>query len=117
MLTEIRRHILGEFTHLLETQIEETQAAGKVGDDLLNELETAFDTLAQAVERLRNGPPPSEAALTETVAAAAAAATTAEPEADTAAQNAVLRVRADLVDRLVNEAGELSIARTPVQSG
>lgn len=106
---------LGEFTHLLETQIEETQAAGAVGDDLLNELETAFDTLAQAVERLRNGPPPSEAALTETVAAAAAAATTAEPEADTAAQKAVLRVRADLVDRLVNEAGELSIARTRIE--
>ncbi|HRE17081.1 MAG TPA: Hpt domain-containing protein [Rhodocyclaceae bacterium] len=34
---------------------------------------------------------------------------------DTEAQRAMLRVRADLVDRLVNEAGELSIARARIE--
>ena len=36
-------------------------------------------------------------------------------DADTGAQRASLRVRADLIDRLVNEAGELSIARARIE--
>ena len=38
-----------------------------------------------------------------------------EVEGDAAAQRATLRVRADLIDRLVNEAGELSIARARIE--
>jgi chemosensory pili system protein ChpA (sensor histidine kinase/response regulator) len=38
-----------------------------------------------------------------------------KPKADAAAQRANLRVRADLIDRLVNEAGELSIARLRIE--
>ncbi len=39
----------------------------------------------------------------------------AELEVDALAQRATLRVRADLIDRLVNEAGELSIARARIE--
>ncbi len=39
----------------------------------------------------------------------------AEAEVDAVAQRATLRVRADLIDRLVNEAGELSIARARIE--
>ena len=41
--------------------------------------------------------------------------TEVEAEADQAAQRSTLRVRSDLVDRLVNEAGELSIARSRIE--
>jgi chemosensory pili system protein ChpA (sensor histidine kinase/response regulator) len=39
----------------------------------------------------------------------------AEPDAEAGGQQATVRVRADLIDRLVNEAGELSIARTRIE--
>jgi chemosensory pili system protein ChpA (sensor histidine kinase/response regulator) len=45
---------------------------------------------------------------------AAAAPPAAAPEAEVA-QRAMLRVRADLIDRLVNEAGEVAIARARVE--
>ncbi len=38
-----------------------------------------------------------------------------EAELDQAAQRSTLRVRSDLVDRLVNQAGELSIARSRIE--
>jgi chemosensory pili system protein ChpA (sensor histidine kinase/response regulator) len=40
---------------------------------------------------------------------------TATMKVETGAQRATLRVRADLIDRLVNEAGELSIARARIE--
>src|SRR5205823_13315429 len=46
--------------------------------------------------------------------ALAEAVTAAAPEAE-AARAAMLRVRADLIDRLVNEAGEVAIARARVE--
>ncbi len=56
-------------------------------------------------------PPPAQAAPT---VPAEPAAPTAAPEAEVA-QRAMLRVRADLIDRLVNEAGEVAIARARVE--
>lgn len=51
----------------------------------------------------------------ETVVPAAAPAAAAQAEHETADRRALIRVRADLVDRLVNEAGELSIARARIE--
>ena len=45
----------------------------------------------------------------------AAAAPEATPQETDASQRALLRVRADVIDRLVNEAGEVSIARARVE--
>ncbi len=64
---------------------------------------------------------PQDAAPDATHASAAPAAEAPvgaprPPEADGAAQSrAMLRVRADMVDRLVNEAGEVSIARSRIE--
>jgi len=70
-------------------------------------------------------PAPESAPAPEAATAPAAAAPAAEPapiaaaprpEAESAAQaRAMLRVRADMVDRLVNEAGEVSIARSRIE--
>ncbi len=126
---------LGELTHLLETRVEEAMRAGAANGSLVDEIENGCDILVQSVDRLRDGdfspispvlpsaavpveaaepgvvPTPAQVIATE----AAAQRAEAEREQESAAQKAVLRVRADLVDRLVNEAGELSIARTRIE--
>jgi chemosensory pili system protein ChpA (sensor histidine kinase/response regulator) len=114
---------LGEATHQLEARLEEAVRAGHVTPAFIDEIESGCDVLDQAVERLRAGP--QEPVVAETVAATAdsaqpagqlpAAAETEESDADTGGQRATLRVRADLIDRLVSEAGELSIARTRIE--
>ena len=113
---------LGEVTHLLETRVEEAMRAGQATPVFLDEIESGCDTLAQAVERLREGPQeivPEDVAVALSghvpEAAAPATAHDNEPESENIGQKATLRVRADLIDRLVNEAGELSIARTRIE--
>ncbi|WP_153147457.1 Hpt domain-containing protein [Dechloromonas sp. H13] len=116
---------LGEFTHHLEARVEDILRAGSATPAFIDEIEGGCDTLAQATERLRHG----ESAIPEPVAAvapgetpAAVAPTVAVPleierdhDAEAGAHRATLRVRADLIDRLVNEAGELSIARARIE--
>jgi chemosensory pili system protein ChpA (sensor histidine kinase/response regulator) len=128
---------LGEYTHLLESRVEEAVKGGSVSQEFIDEVESACDTLDQATDRLRHGetvtvdlqqPAPAEtpSAATAAVPAPAAprvAAAPAEAERDHAHDHegeggdrrALLRVRADLVDRLVNEAGEMSIARARIE--
>ncbi|NHC07820.1 hybrid sensor histidine kinase/response regulator [Azonexus fungiphilus] len=112
---------LGEATHLLEARVQEALRAGSASAALIDEVEAGCDALALAAEHLRSGPPeapPAVAAavVSEAPAAAVPAATPlAEPESEAEGQRAMLRVRADLIDRLVNEAGELSIARARIE--
>ncbi|HQR57840.1 MAG TPA: Hpt domain-containing protein [Azonexus sp.] len=115
---------LGEFTHLLEARVEDVLRAEAATPAFIDEIENSCDMLAQATERLRSGET-AELDATSLVAAAAvgeaapAIALAADVERDhdveTGAQRATLRVRADLIDRLVNEAGELSIARARIE--
>ena len=115
---------LGEFTHLLESRVEDVLRAGSATPAFIDEIESGCDTLAQATERLRLG----EAGIPEPIVAAAGEAAVAtvskvavpleverDHDAETGAHRATLRVRADLIDRLVNEAGELSIARARIE--
>ncbi|HEX9195041.1 MAG TPA: Hpt domain-containing protein [Azonexus sp.] len=116
---------LGEFTHLLESRVEDVLRAGAATPAFIDEIESGCDTLDQATERLRNG----ESAIIEPLPAAPGQAAVAADSAiavsleadrehhdiEAGAQRASLRVRADLIDRLVNEAGELSIARARIE--
>jgi chemosensory pili system protein ChpA (sensor histidine kinase/response regulator) len=122
---------LGEVTHQLEARVEEVMRhGGQASPAVIDEIEAGCDTLVQSVERLRAGPqepaapelPAMPADETEPAAAVAPAPVAAQPlapepegEGEAAGQRATLRVRADLIDRLVNEAGELSIARTRIE--
>ena len=109
---------LGETTHLLETRVEEALRAGTVAPPFIDEIENGCDLLAQGIERIRNGEPPPPVAKTNTEAASGKIAVAVDMVGDKEAessQQATLRVRADLLDRLVNEAGELSIARTRIE--
>ncbi len=124
---------LGELTHTLEASLEDALRAGSLSMPLLEQIESGCDTLTLIVERLFAGESPVlPAALTPAPEAAAATpeaavvpATPAQEEAQPAHaaaaepemtdRRAQLRVRADLVDRLVNEAGEMSIARARIE--
>jgi chemosensory pili system protein ChpA (sensor histidine kinase/response regulator) len=127
---------LGELTHLMESRLLLGDALVKPTPDLFDALDTDLDRLAFVLDRLQKGefnsalpwvavetlpaPAPAPAAQTGVVAAQiqpvaeAEAAATAPTEAE-AAQRAMLRVRADLIDRLVNEAGEVAISRARVE--
>jgi len=129
---------LGELTHHMETRVESALTLKSLPGTLFDELEVSYDRLGLLYDRLLNpqaaGPLPEEletapaptaedAPRQSAPAAPAPAAVTAtakpqaqpgDPEVATATR-AMLRVRADLIDRLVNEAGEVSIARSRIE--
>ncbi|MEN6584742.1 MAG: Hpt domain-containing protein [Sulfuricella sp.] len=110
---------LGELTHNMEAQVLTAIESGHLPPQLFDTLESEFDRMGDVLEQLRSGPQPEVEAVAATAEiaplpqpAVVAAALAAEPEA---AAKAMLRVRADVVDRLVNEAGEVSIARSRIE--
>jgi chemosensory pili system protein ChpA (sensor histidine kinase/response regulator) len=132
----------GELLHSMETRVEQAAAMKSVQPGTIDGLETSFDRAAMLIEHLRNPeaawtepeePEPRAAGLDVSVESAVAQAPEAEhAEAPTAAAEATskavaapaaafaaaqvhLRVRAALVDQLVNEAGEVSIARGRIE--
>jgi len=136
---------LGEMTHLLETRVEEALHSGHPPVSLIDEIEAGCDALSQIVERIANGESPTlpeaassaaepaaseaeipaseptaqptaaEAPVTATPASVAATPAPVLPDDEAAGQKATLRIRADLIDHLANEAGELSIARARIE--
>jgi chemosensory pili system protein ChpA (sensor histidine kinase/response regulator) len=111
---------LGEVTHQMESRLEDGVRSG-ADVALIDEIEAGYDLLAQSVEYLRDGPPP--APVVDATASdapqgdveAKLAESQLDSDSETAEQRATLRVRADLIDRLANEAGELSIARARIE--
>jgi chemosensory pili system protein ChpA (sensor histidine kinase/response regulator) len=125
---------LGELTHLMESRLLLGDALVKPTPDLFEALDNDLDRLAFVLDRLQKGefnsalpwiavePAPVAAPAPATVAVAAPVQPEPAGEAPApaaaeveAAQRAMLRVRADLIDRLVNEAGEVAIARARVE--
>ncbi len=126
---------LGELIHAIETRMEEAQKSSSVPPALMDDVDNAFDVIVQTIDSLQRGESPDALVevADETLAKAGgelaalpddvgipieplpAGRGVPEAEGETAPQRAILRVRADLVDRLVNEAGELSIARSRIE--
>jgi chemosensory pili system protein ChpA (sensor histidine kinase/response regulator) len=115
---------LGELCHLMETRIEEAlEKGGELPADLFEYLEERMDRLSTDVERMAGAPAVAPAAPATPAAAPAYSPTTtqvipqvprAEPPLPSAA--ATLRVNADTLDQLINEAGEIAIARTRAEA-
>ena len=120
---------LGEIAHAIETRVEEARRSERTPPELvdeINEIDSAFDAACQIVDRLLRGESLDLPTAQENVARTNVqqALNEAQPGAmplpdetvhEGTAELAVLRVRADLIDRLVNEAGELSIARSRIE--
>jgi chemosensory pili system protein ChpA (sensor histidine kinase/response regulator) len=106
---------LGEHAHDMETRIQNMVQAGALHPQMLEELLTQHDHSMHLFELLQH-----PAAAVATIAAEGAAAT-AEPVAaampvGAAAPTPMVRVRADILDRLVNQAGEVSITRSKLET-
>ncbi|TMG76499.1 MAG: hybrid sensor histidine kinase/response regulator, partial [Betaproteobacteria bacterium] len=129
---------LGELTHNMEARVETALSVKRVpGTVFFEEIETSWDRMGVLFERLQKPRVPEErlaatapmmpaatarapASKSEAAPALAAAvpapATKAVPPAERELQpKALLRVRADVIDRLVNEAGEVAIARSRIE--
>src|SRR5712691_11497495 len=126
---------LGELTHHMETRVENAMSVKTLPTALFGELETSWDRMGILFEQLQkprapegNLPAVAVASKPATVAIEASEATPEPaPEVPAAAAKvvplaerelqpkALLRVRADIVDRLVNEAGEVAIARSRIE--
>ncbi|AVP56997.1 hybrid sensor histidine kinase/response regulator [Pulveribacter suum] len=125
---------LGEMSHRLESAVEQIDLEG-VQSVHVEPLLAHLDALQADFDALRTigAQPLTEAVAVAPVEAAPAQATTAEPAAATAAarqplarpitaatpvrmgSNQTMRVRAQLLDRLVNQAGEVMIARSRLE--
>lgn len=98
---------IGELAHSMETRIEQALAAGDASAAVLDGLDTSLGRANHLVEALRQPVVPPAAPVAESQPAKA-------PAADSGPA-VLLRVRADLIDHLVNEAGEMAIARSRVE--
>jgi chemosensory pili system protein ChpA (sensor histidine kinase/response regulator) len=131
---------MGELTHHMETRVENALAVKTLPASLFEDLETSWDRMGVLFDRLQKSggaevgapvpeaePAPAEVpaapevpATPEPVQVQADAAAPAAPKAVPPSERelqpkALLRVRADVVDRLVNEAGEVAIARSRIE--
>jgi len=118
---------ISEQAHQMESDIESLHDQAITGA-LLDQLEIQFDTIVDAIEQLRSSLQPRSpftatireteihpeqyfSPVAEAVSTASAAAEDTEPSRKT-----MLRVDAELIDRLINESGEASIIRSQVEA-
>ena len=95
---------LGDLTHQMESRILQAEEGGQAAFGLFDELAGALDHLGDVVAQLGGAPAPVPAEASVQVAPAEGEASTPQ-----------LRVRAEVIDHLANEAGELSIARSRLE--
>jgi len=131
---------LGELTHLMESRLMQGDNLAPASDALFDALDADLDDVAFVLDALRENrtnvtlprfatpasttPASQPAASADNVvtlasasaaASAPSAASADEPAEVEAAAKAMLRVRADIIDRLVNESGEVQIARSRIE--
>jgi chemosensory pili system protein ChpA (sensor histidine kinase/response regulator) len=95
---------VGELTHDMEARVENTAALERASPQLLDQLDAAFDRLGALLERLQKGP-----------ARQAEAAPSGAAAPRRAASRGMLRVRSEVLEKLVNEAGEVAITRSRIE--
>jgi chemosensory pili system protein ChpA (sensor histidine kinase/response regulator) len=99
---------LGQHVHEIETHIQNMVHAGSATPQAFEELLAHYDHALLLFEQLQH-----PAGAPDTAADTAAPCTDDQPAS---ARSPVVRVRADILDRLVNQAGEVSIARSRVEN-
>jgi chemosensory pili system protein ChpA (sensor histidine kinase/response regulator) len=106
---------LGQHAHEIETHIENMVHANSATPHAFEELLTHYDHALVLFEQLQN-PPSAPAAPAAAPATAPATAPAAAQDDDGASRTQLVRVRADILDRLVNQAGEVSILRSRLEN-
>jgi chemosensory pili system protein ChpA (sensor histidine kinase/response regulator) len=115
---------LGQHAHEIETHIENMVHASSATPQAFDELLAHYDHALLLFEQLQQ--PAAAAGSEETAhpnlpaapvpAAAAAPRAPAPADEDAASRSPLVRVRADILDRLVNQAGEVSISRSKLEN-
>lgn len=105
---------LGHHLHELETRLERARNQHTPAETLIEELEGALDQARQTLDSLQQ-PSVAVPASTESSPAAEDSAATQGGDTVTQAARSQLRVEASRIDQFVNEAGEISIARTRIE--
>jgi chemosensory pili system protein ChpA (sensor histidine kinase/response regulator) len=111
---------IGEIAHEMEGRVlEADQFSDEPG--YWDDLESDFDHIMALLKELRSGKPVEEPKPAPIGRRAADQPAGVERRADRrslepGAERAMLRVRSDVVDRLVNEAGEISVARSRMET-
>ncbi|WP_227470219.1 Hpt domain-containing protein [Massilia sp. YMA4] len=100
---------LGQHAHEIETHVESMANAGSATPHAFEELLAHYDHALLLFEQLQH-PAAQEAAPAPAMEAPATAGTEAS------APVPLVRVRADILDRLVNQAGEVAIARSRLEN-
>ncbi|WP_018412604.1 Hpt domain-containing protein [Methyloversatilis thermotolerans] len=101
----------GDLVHGMEGVIE-APCDGDERASVLDELDQAYDRCEQMVQRLERG---EDAVPVATPEASADSVPQSEDDSGTLRERPTVRVRSDMVDRFVNEAGEMSISRTRIE--
>lgn len=110
---------IGEIAHTMEDQVASTRYRDEA--DFWDVLEGEFDRITALLEELHGGKPVAAAPMPAPAPARRAADQPAgvERRADRRGEaplGNMLRVRSDVVDRLVNEAGEISVVRSRMET-
>lgn len=119
---------LGELIHEMESGVEKITNEPIVSIPMIEKLKVGFDDINDRIDRIQNPPPAEEqtetpcdeASATEIPLAPDPKTTPTVPSAaetiDITSPKPLLRVNAELIDHLVNESGEMSIARSKVEA-
>ncbi len=120
---------IGEIAHGMEDRVSLAATKGNEAG-FWDELETDFDNISALLEELKTGKPAVLVSKEVTVApveASLPSAVKASPDfknerrvldqsGERVAAGNLLRVRSDVIDRLVNDAGEISVARSRIET-
>ncbi len=101
---------IGELAHGLEERILSAKQT-RLREELWDELDSDFDGIVSKLDELREGKAREEPAFERREERRMP-----EPAAGAPVFGALLRVRSDVIDRLVNEAGEISVARSRMET-
>lgn len=107
---------LGELIHGMESHVESAFCAHDIVDSALDQLEAEFDIISGKVEQLQGNT--VLLATSEQVAINTTANTVAPASDKTESLQAktIVRINAELIDRLVNDSGEASILRSKIEA-
>lgn len=120
---------LGEVVHDMETRIEAAMQLADVPRIIIETLQTQHDQAVALFDRLQSGgaapaptaasaaaPVPTQGSAQAQETEPANAAATAAGAAATPAATSFIRVRSDVLDKLVDHAGEVSISRAKLET-
>ncbi|PXW86464.1 chemosensory pili system protein ChpA (sensor histidine kinase/response regulator) [Nitrosomonas sp. Nm84] len=107
---------LGKLIHGMESHVESAFCAHDITDSALDQLETEFDVISGKIEQLQGN---TTLPATTEQAAIDMPADTVTPTSDKTESlqaKTIVRINAELIDRLVNDSGEASTLRSKIEA-